>query len=201
MEWISHPVPAAIVLLGILVVVHELGHFLVGRWCGIGVEVFSVGFGPTIVSFKRRGTDYRLSLIPLGGYVKFLGSTPTDEIPDAFRRNHKLGKEFYKATVGQRSAVAFAGPAANFALAILAYAILGYAGIPHPPAKVGTIMPSSAAEKSGLLEGDLVKSINGENVASWEDLQRMKPQMIQIIPKSRDEKRHRPAIRWIGYLL
>ncbi len=85
MEFFSQPLVAVILLLGILVIVHEAGHFIVGKLCGIPVEIFSIGFGPTIFGFQIRETHYRLSLIPLGGFVKFYGTVPSEEVPDALK--------------------------------------------------------------------------------------------------------------------
>ena len=167
-DFFSHPVPAVIFLLGILVFVHEFGHFIVGKFYGIGIEIFSIGFGPKLAGFSRNGTDYRLSWIPLGGYVKFVGASPTEEVPD-----HLKGKEFYKAPVWTRVAVVAAGPFANFILAILAYTLLGFSGIPHPPPIIGQVIAGSPAEAAGLKFNDVVKKIDGEEITTWYDLERM----------------------------
>lgn len=176
MEFFSHPVPAVIFLLGILVFVHEFGHFIVGKYYGIGIEIFSIGFGPKLFGFMKNGTDYRLSWIPLGGYVKFVGSSPTEEIPE-----HLKGKEFYKAPVWKRVAVVAAGPLANFLLAIFAYTLLGFSGIPHPPPVIGQVIAGSPAEMAGLKFNDIVKKIDHENIKTWYDLER-------IISKSAGKK-------------
>jgi regulator of sigma E protease len=166
-EFFSHPVPAVIVLLGILVLVHEAGHFVVGRLCGIAAEAFSIGFGPAIVRFKRGVTEYRLNWIPLGGYVKFWGATPQEDVPEGAR-----GLEYWRASVGKRMLTVAAGPLANFILAVFAYALLGAAGVSHPPAQIGDVIEGSAAQAAGFVPGDLVRSIDGESVESWRDIER-----------------------------
>ena len=117
--------PFLFVLL-VVVFVHELGHYLVGRWCGIGAKVFSVGFGPEIAGFyDKRGTRWRLSLIPLGGYVKFVGDMNAASTPEGFDDSDLTPQEravaFQNKSVGRRAATVFAGPAANFLLAIVIF--------------------------------------------------------------------------------
>src|SRR4051812_42429374 len=104
MAILANPVIAIAVFIGVLIFVHELGHFLVGKACGIGVEVFSIGFGPTIVSFRRKGTEYRLAWIPFGGFVKFAGAAVSEEVAPVFH-----GKEMYKASVLARCLTLAAG--------------------------------------------------------------------------------------------
>jgi len=166
MEFLSQPVIAVILLLGILVVVHEAGHFIVGKLCKIPVEIFSIGFGPVIFGFHIRETHYRLSLIPLGGFVKFYGAVPSEEVPEALK-----GREFYNASIAARLMTIAAGPIANLILAVVAYAGLVSYGLKLPPALVGEIIPGSPAERSGLQFGDIITSINGEPIVSWRDVQ------------------------------
>ncbi|SME87756.1 site-2 protease family protein [Pseudobacteriovorax antillogorgiicola] len=168
MEALSNPVVATILFLGILVFVHEAGHFLVGKWCGISVEVFSIGFGPTLISFQRKETSYRISAIPLGGYVKFFGSVRTEDVPEELK-----GTEFYRAPIWARLATVAAGPIANFLLAIVVFTIIGLHGVKLPPAVVGEIMKGSPADRAGLSFNDQIKEINGEDVKTWKDLQRI----------------------------
>ena len=167
MEIFSHPVVAVLILLGVLVIVHEAGHYVVGRLCGIAVEAFSIGFGPAIIQFKRGETEYRLSAIPLGGYVKFYGSLPQESVPES-----ALGREYFRATPWKRIAVIVAGPLANFLLAIFAYAWMVTVGIPQPPPLVGEIMAGSPAEKAGLTFLDRITEINGVSINTWSDVQR-----------------------------
>lgn len=155
-------------LLGVLVLVHELGHYLVGRWCGIAVEVFSIGFGPRIFGWTSRGTDYRLSWIPLGGYVKFAGAHPAEDVPEGLK-----GIAFRDASLKARAATIFAGPLANFLLAIVVYMVLGMAGIPHPPPVIGEVIDGSPAEQAGIRYGDKFVKIGEEEITTWRDLERI----------------------------
>jgi regulator of sigma E protease len=168
MEFFSQPLVAVILLLGILVVVHEAGHFIVGKLCKIPVEIFSIGFGPTIFGFQIKETHYRLSLIPLGGFVKFYGSVPSEEVPEALK-----GREFYNASIPARLMTIAAGPIANLILAVVAYAGLISYGLKLPPALVGEIIPDSPAERAGLQFGDMITSINDEEIFSWRDVQNL----------------------------
>lgn len=166
MDFFAHPIVAVVLLLGLLILVHEAGHFFVGKFCGIPVEIFSIGFGPVIFSAKRGETEYRLSVIPFGGFVKFYGSTRRDDAPA-----HLRGREFWRAPLWKRALTILAGPLANFLLAIVAYTGMVMVGIPQPPPVVGEIMKDSPAEKSGLRFGDRITAINGEKVETWRDLQ------------------------------
>jgi regulator of sigma E protease len=168
MEFFANPVVAAIGLLGILILVHEAGHFLVGRVLGIGVETFSVGFGPKIFSIRRTGTTYQLCLIPLGGFVKFYGSVPTEDVPDIAR-----GKEFWRAKPWVRFLTVAAGPVANILLAMLAYFSLATAGIPYIESTIGFIRADSPAYEAGLQPGDRILSIGGRSVDTWAEMERI----------------------------
>ena len=172
----SHPVPAVIVLLGLLVFFHEFGHFIVGRAAGIAVEIFSIGFGPRLLGFSWRGTMYQLCAIPLGGYVKFAGAVPGEEVPVGLK-----GIPFNRASLPKRAATVIAGPAANFVLAIMVSAVLGYFGVPHPPAVIGEVIEGSRAEAAGILAGDRFVAIDQKPIKTWRDLE-------QIVSKSADKK-------------
>lgn len=167
MEIFSHPIVAVVLLLGVLVIVHEAGHYIVGRLCGIAVEAFSIGFGPVILQFRKGETEYRISAIPLGGYVKFYGSLPEEPVPEA-----AVGREYFRASPWKRILVIFAGPAANFLLAIASYAWMVGVGIPQPPPVIGEIMVGSPAERSGLAFLDRITEINGTPIETWADVQR-----------------------------
>lgn len=166
-------------VLTIVVFVHELGHFLVARWCGIAVKTFSIGFGPEIFGFNdRHGTRWRLSWIPLGGYVKFIddenvasasGSKGLEQLSPEDRERSFRGKP-----LGQRSAVVAAGPIANFILAILIFtAIFALFGERITAAKVDVVNPGSAAERAGFLPGDRVIGIDGQTIESFSEMQRI----------------------------
>lgn len=165
-EIFSHPIPAVIVLLGLLVFVHEFGHFAVGRAMGIAVEVFSIGFGPQILSWTRKGTNFRLSWIPLGGYVKFAGSHPSEDMPVGVE-----GTAYRDASLLARGLTIAAGPVANFILAVVVFGILGYVGIPHPPPLIGEVIDGSRAEAAGLRPGDLVIEVGGKPIKIWRELE------------------------------
>ncbi len=173
-EFLTHPIPAVVILLGLLVFFHEFGHFIVGRLCGIAVETFSIGFGPRIFGFTHKGTEYRLSWVPLGGYVKFAGAHPSEEVPPGL-----AGRAFLKTSLGKRAATVVAGPAANFVLAICVYAVLGMGGIPHPPALIGDVIEGSAAERAGIKFGDRMVKIDSRTIATWRDLE----EVISVSPQ------------------
>jgi len=147
--------------LGILITFHELGHYWVARWCGVRVLRFSVGFGRVVLRrTDKHGTEWALSAIPLGGYVKMLDD-PQD-LPDA-----KTGEAFQNKTVWQRIAIVAAGPLANLLLAVLLYAALGWLGTQQPAAVLGAPPAGSAAALAGVQAQDRVLAVNGREVQSW----------------------------------
>jgi len=166
-------------VLTVVVFFHELGHFLVARWCGVAVKVFSIGFGPELLGFTdRQGTRWRLSAIPLGGYVKFLGDDNETSTADraAIRTMGpaERARTFAGKAVGARAAIVAAGPIANFVLAIAIFtAIFSIVGREIITPRVDGIVAGSAAEKAGFKTGDVVVSINGSTVSSFSDLQRI----------------------------
>ena len=165
-------------VLTVVVFVHEFGHFLVARWCGVAVKTFSIGFGPEIAGFTdRHGTRWRLSWIPLGGYVKFIddenaasaGHKSLEQLSPEDRKRSFQGK-----SLGQRAAVVAAGPIANFIFAILIFtAIFALFGERITAAKVDIVNPGSAAERAGFLPGDRVISIDGQTIGSFSEMQRI----------------------------
>lgn len=160
----GHPVLAMMIFLGILIFVHELGHYLVGRACGIGVEIFSVGFGPRLIGFHSNGTDYRISGLPFGGYVKFAGAVASEPVPEVFR-----GREMYKSSVMARAATILAGPMANILLACGIYAWLGLQGITHPAPEIGSVIAGKPADVAGFQPGDYILKIDGLDILTRED--------------------------------
>src|SRR5918999_5998467 len=159
-------------VLTVVVFFHELGHFLVARWCGVAVDVFSIGFGPELFGFNdRAGTRWKFSALPLGGYVKMHGdadaSSSTIDVsarpdPDSFPAK----------SVWQRMAIVCAGPLANFVFAIVALALLfATVGRPFTPAEVGEVQPDSPASAAGLQLGDRIVAVEGAPLASFEELQ------------------------------
>jgi len=166
-------------VLTIVVFFHELGHFLIARWCGIKVLTFSVGFGPELVGFNDRyGTRWKLSAIPLGGYVKFFGDENAASAPDtaavANMKESERKVSFFHQPVASRAAVVAAGPIANFILAIVIFAgIFALYGKQSTAARVDTIQPNSAAAAAGFQAGDVVLSIDGRAIESFSDMQRL----------------------------
>jgi regulator of sigma E protease len=166
-------------VLTIVVFFHELGHFLVARMCGIKVLSFSLGFGPELFGFyDRYGTRWKLSAVPLGGYVKFFGddsaaSTPDQEAAAAMSEEEKK-VSFHYQPVASRAAVVVAGPLANFVLAIAIFAVIfSTVGKQWTTARVDTVQPNSAAAAAGFKPGDLVVSIGGSKINSFSDMQRI----------------------------
>jgi regulator of sigma E protease len=160
-------------VLGILVSIHELGHYAAARWCGIGVEAFSLGFGPALKSWTdRRGTVWKLSALPLGGYVKMHGMSLTARQDAADAGEEYRAEEAYaEKHVGKRAIVAFAGPLANFVLAIVLFsALLMTVGRQVPLPVVGQVMPDSAAAHAGLLPGDTITAVDGVRVGKFVEL-------------------------------
>jgi regulator of sigma E protease len=175
---IGYVVPFLFVLT-IVVFFHELGHFLMARLCGIKVLVFSIGFGPEIAGFNDRyGTRWKISAVPLGGYVKFFGDDNAASVPDqaaaASMSDTDRKDSFMFQPVRSRAAVVAAGPIANFVLAIAIFAaIFMTVGKQTTSARVDTVQPASAAEAAGFKPGDLVTAINGEKIESFSDMQRI----------------------------
>src|SRR5580704_14078219 len=167
-------------VLGIVVFFHELGHFLMARWCGIRVLVFSLGFGPELIGFDdRHGTRWKVSAIPLGGYVKFFGDESAASTPDttalASLSEAERGQSFHHKNVGSRAAVVAAGPIANFILAIVIFAAIFslYGKATSLAPRVGAVNPGSAAAAAGFRPGDLVIAIDGRPIDSFEDMSKL----------------------------
>lgn len=167
-----------LLILTVVVFIHEMGHFLVARWNGVRVDVFSIGFGPEVWgrTDPKTGTRWRISLIPLGGYVKFFGdadaaSTTGD---DRVMTDEEKAVAFQHKRVGQRAAVVFAGPAANFVFAILGLAgMFMVLGQPVTEPVIGDVHAGTAAEAAGLKAGDRIVAINGQAVERFQDIQRI----------------------------
>ena len=153
-------------LLGTLIFIHELGHFLAARYFGVRVEVFSLGFGPKILKKKWGDTVYCLSLLPLGGYVKMYGDNPSLEVPEEEKKYGFLFKKPY-----QKWIIAFAGPFMNICLTVLIYFLMIYSyGVNVFPPELGDIKKESLAYSLGFRSGDLVQKINNQSISRYEDL-------------------------------
>src|SRR6476469_3162575 len=175
---VGYIIPVLFVLT-IVVFFHELGHFLVARWAGVKVLTFSLGFGPELAGFNdRHGTRWKISAVPLGGYVKFFGdeseaSTPSSEALANMTEEERAGS-FHHKKVGPRAAIVAAGPIANFLLAIVIFTCLfTFFGKPSTTARVDQVEANSAAAAAGFQVGDVVTAINGKVIGSFTDMQRV----------------------------
>ena len=166
-----------LVILTIVVFIHELGHYLVARWCGVKVETFSIGFGPELFGwYAKSGTRWRVSALPLGGYVKMFGDADPASTPDNTREFTAAEKAvaFQHKNVWQRMAVVVAGPAMNFIFGIVALAILlSVYGEPRNAPVIDQVQDGSAAAEVGLQKGDRVVEAAGQQVKTWQDLQKI----------------------------
>ncbi len=168
-------VTSFLAMLSILVFVHEWGHFIVARMNGVRVDVFSIGFGPEIWGrTDKKGTRWKISYVPLGGYIKFFGdasaaSTPDGDLDGMSEEDRKVS--FHHKKLHQRAAIVFAGPLANFIFAILILATFFYAyGQVDTPAIVSQVVEGSAAEQAGMQPGDVIVAVNGSEVKRFKDV-------------------------------
>ncbi|MDZ5696408.1 RIP metalloprotease RseP [Chelativorans sp. M5D2P16] len=166
-------------VLTVVVFVHEMGHYLVGRWCGIGVRAFSIGFGPELFGLTdRRGTRWRVSAIPLGGYVKFVGDVGATSQPDAEAVDGLSEEErrvaFHTQPVWKRAATVFAGPLFNFLLTIVVFSVM-FATFGRYVAEpmVAEVRPDSPAAEAGIQPGDRFVSVDGVRIETFSDVQRL----------------------------
>jgi regulator of sigma E protease len=175
---IGYIVPFLFVLT-VVVFFHELGHFMIARWAGVKVLTFSLGFGPELAGFNdRHGTRWRISAVPLGGYVKFFGDDSEASTPDLETLGNMTAEEqagsFHHKRVGPRAAIVVAGPIANFLLAIVIFAGMSlYFGKPSSIPRVDVVQADSVAAASGFQVGDVVVSIDGTAIESFADMQRI----------------------------
>jgi regulator of sigma E protease len=177
-SFVSYAVPFLFVLT-VIVFFHELGHFVVARWCGVAVETFSIGFGPEIWGFNdKKGTRWKLAWIPLGGYVKFAGDDNAASVPDREKLLEMSAEEregnFHTKKLWQRAAVVAAGPIANFILAIVIFAFI-YAAVGRQIIlpRVDSIQADSAAAEAGFKVDDVIVSIGAKKIESFSDMQRI----------------------------
>lgn len=166
---------AGILLLGILITFHELGHFLFAKWLGVRVLIFSVGFGPKLLSFTYKGTEYRLSAIPLGGYVKMFGDSPDEELSLAEKQYGFLQQKTWR-----KSLIAFAGPLFNFILPVILFFALFIGSEQVLAPKIGSIFPDGVAFKAGLKVDDTIIAINDEPMLSFN-------QVAQVVSDNPDK--------------
>ncbi len=176
-----------IIALSVMVFVHELGHFVIARWNNVRCEVFSIGFGTELIGYTdRHGTRWKFSLIPLGGYVKMFGEADIanpgsgddedTELEPAEMTPEEKAVSFKYKSLGQRSAIVFAGPAVNFLFAVVVFFVMFMAvGRPVTEPVIGQVVEDSAAAEAGLQAGDRILAIDGEDIDRFEDLQRIVP--------------------------
>ncbi len=158
-----------IVVLGILIFIHELGHFSVAKLSGVGVEKFSLGFGPKLLGVRYGETEYRLSVLPLGGYVKMVGESPGEDVTDKER-----SRSFQDKSVFVRSLIVVAGPVMNLVLASMLFPLIYMIGVQAPAfleqrVKVGFVAPESPAYSVGIRRGDEIQAVNGKRIENWEE--------------------------------
>ncbi|MCD6080909.1 MAG: RIP metalloprotease RseP [Candidatus Omnitrophica bacterium] len=154
-----------IIAFGVLIFIHELAHFLTAKKLGVKVDVFSLGFGPKLISFKKKDTEYRISLVPLGGYVKMAGEDLKEErkgTPD----------EFLSQPPVNRAKIVFAGPLGNYIFGFLLFCALFTLGLPSTGTKVGKLLNGYPAQEAGIKSGDRIVEVNGEKIRDWEELTR-----------------------------
>jgi regulator of sigma E protease len=156
----------ATILLGILVFVHELGHFIVAKSVGIKVLKFSLGFGPKVVGKKYGETEYLLSAFPLGGYVKMLGEEPDEELDEAEKERAYNYQPLWK-----RFSVVFSGPLFNLFFAVVIFVLIFFSGVPVQKPDVGNVTENSPAARAGLMTGDRILEINETPVLSWDEIE------------------------------
>jgi regulator of sigma E protease len=177
LAWLGWYVIPFIVILSLIVAVHELGHYLVGRWCGVKIDAFSLGFGPELAArVDARGTRWRIGALPLGGYVKFHGDANAASVGVGEGANGDPSVDRSLTLAGQplrnRAAIVLAGPVANFILAFIIFTgmFMGFGRVEHVP-RIGRVEAGSPAAAAGFQPGDVIKSINGNRIDSFEALQ------------------------------
>jgi regulator of sigma E protease len=178
LPWVADHVVPFVVLLGVLIFIHELGHFAVAKWLGVKVEKFSIGFGPSLFARRVGETEYVVAALPLGGFVKMLGEIPGEELAP-----EEVSRAFNARPVWQRIAIALAGPVMNLVLPVFLIAAILMTGLPTLTSRVGTVVPGSAAAKAGIADGDRIVAAGGESLWRWRDLdEKLKASGAPAIP-------------------
>jgi regulator of sigma E protease len=190
MENVIYSIVAAVVGLGVLIVIHEFGHFLFAKLSGVGVLTFSVGFGPKLWVKKKGETEYALSAFPLGGYVKMVGEDPDEEVQQS-----DIQRSFAHKGLLKRVAIVAAGPGFNLLLAVfLLMIVFIFYGVPVLSTHVGGVESGSPADRAGIRKGDRIVAVNGRPVPEWEELSKGikesqgSPLDLQIRRESQDVK-------------
>lgn len=166
------------IILSIIVFIHEFGHYIIAKWCGVKIEAFSIGFGKELFGWNdKSGTRWKVSLVPMGGYVKMFGDSDAASTPDneksATMTDAEKAMSFHHKPLWQKAAIVAAGPVFNFALTIgiLTYMLLAF-GLPSTTAIIDEVMPESAAADAGFQHGDLILSIDDEEIGMFSDIMR-----------------------------
>ena len=167
-----------VIILTVLVFVHELGHYLVARRCGVRVEVFSIGFGPELFGFTDRAkTRWKFAVFPLGGYVKMFGDSNVVSMRDGTEREmspEERAVSFHYQSLPKRAAIVFAGPLANFLFAVVVLTgLFAFVGQPHTSPVIGAVLPDSAAAEAGIQAGDRIVEINGRAIERFQQVQQI----------------------------
>ncbi len=166
-----------LIVLGVLIFVHELGHFLFAKWMGVGVLKFSLGFGPKLIGWKKGETEYVISIFPLGGYVKMIGQEDLKvQSPDEISEEDKE-RSFMHKSPAKRAAIVAAGPVFNLLLAFVIFTIVSFNGIHINLSQLGEIAEGTPAKAAGFMKDDIIKSIDGKPIKSWDE-------MVEIVRKS-----------------
>lgn len=155
---------SAIIVLGVLIIVHEFGHFLIARLLNVKVLKFSIGFGPKIFGFRSKETEYLISAVPLGGYVKLYGEESEEEILEEPERSFSNQRPLKKM------AIVSAGPIFNFIFAIIIFIVLNSIGFKTLSTKIGDVKDDYPAKAAGLIKNDVIKKVNGKDVKTWEEV-------------------------------
>ncbi|HEY3305417.1 MAG TPA: RIP metalloprotease RseP [Candidatus Binatia bacterium] len=185
---VVYAVVSALIGLGILIVIHELGHFLVAKKSGVGVLTFSIGFGPKLFKKKIGETEYAVSAFPFGGYVKMVGEDPEEQVSSV-----DVHKSFSHQPLGKRIAIVAAGPVFNLLLAVVIFlwTFLTY-GVPVSTSKVAAVEPDSPAATAGIEKGDRIVAVDGQPIEKWEDLSRRikesrgRPLAVRVVRENRE---------------
>ncbi len=179
-------VVSAVIVLGVLIFVHEFGHFIVAKWFGIKVLRFSLGFGPKLIGKTYGETEYCISAVPLGGYVKILGQDPEEEVAP-----EEMERAFSQKSVWARMAVVVAGPLFNLLLAVFIFSVVYMFGVPQLTTRVGSVNKEFPAYQAGIRQGDRIVAVDGRAVRNWEELSRAirssKGASIQVTVRREDK--------------
>jgi regulator of sigma E protease len=158
---------AFVIVLGVLIFIHELGHFMLAKLTGVGVLRFSLGFGPSLVRKRIGETEYQVAALPLGGYVKMLGEDPDDK---DMVTHIDMGRSFAQKPLYTKAAIVAAGPLFNVVLAVVVYTAIAWSGVPYLLPVIGEVQKGSPADRAGILPGDTIRSVAGRPVEAWEDV-------------------------------